>query len=165
MGGPFTLRSGAVSDWYVDARQTTFDGEGATIVGRAMAEALDDEVTAVGGMTIGADPIALATAMVSTRDGRPLRAFTVRKTPKDYGLGGRIVGPVGPSDRIAVVEDTTSTGGAIAEVLDALTEAGLHVVEALALVDRSDGRAARVAADRGVSYRALVTPADLGVEA
>ena len=100
--GPFTLRSGEVSDWYIDARQTTFDGAGATLVGRCVAAVLPETVEAVGGMTMGADPIAVATAVVVSGD-RSLRAFSIRKAEKDHGVGGRLVGPIGPGDRVAVV--------------------------------------------------------------
>ncbi len=161
--GPFTLRSGEVSDWYLDGRQTTFDGAGAVLVGRAVLAALPDEVTAVGGMTMGADPIAIATAVEGARRRRPLRAFSVRKDPKGHGLGGRLVGPLRPGDVVAVVEDTSTTGGALSEAVDVLQEAGHAVVLAVALVDRSDGAAATLLGDRGVPFVALVTPADLGV--
>lgn len=158
--GPFTLRSGEVSSWYLDARQTTFDGEGARLVGAAVAEALEDEVEAVGGMTIGADPIAVATVVSA---GRPLRAFSIRKSAKDHGTGGRLVGPVTAGDRVAVLEDTTTTGGALLEAIDVAEAEGLQVVQVLSLVDRSDGRVGGLVDDRGLPYRALVTPAALGV--
>ena len=83
--GPFQLASGAMSDWYLDGRQTTFDGSGARLVAAAVNAVLVDGVTAVGGMTMGADPIAVATVVVSDR---PLKAFSVRKAPKDHGVGG-----------------------------------------------------------------------------
>lgn len=161
--GPFTLRSGEQSDWYLDARQTTFDGDGAWRVGRAVLDALDESVEAVGGMTMGADPIAVATAMVSVSRGRPLRAFSIRKEAKGHGVGGRVVGPVGPGTRVAILEDTTTTGGAAWEAMEAARDAGLEVVQAISLVDRSSGRAAERFAGSGVPYRALLTPADLGV--
>jgi orotate phosphoribosyltransferase len=161
--GEFTLRSGARSDWFVDARQTTFSGEGALLVAQAVLEVLAQEVTAVGGPAQGADPIALATAVVGTQEGRPLKAFSVRPRPKEHGLGGRLLGPVGPSDRVAVVEDTTTSGGSLLETVDALSDEGIPVVQAVVLVDRSGGLAASAFAGRGIPYRALLTPADLGV--
>ena len=93
-GGPFTLRSGEVSDYYVDARRSFFSGEGAALVGEVVASLVPDTATAVGGMTMGADPIAVATALIATQSGRPLNAFSVRKQTKDHGTGGRLVGPV-----------------------------------------------------------------------
>ena len=162
--GPFTLRSGAVSSWYLDARQTTFDGEGAWLVGRAVLEVLDPEVEAVGGMTMGADPIAMATAMVATSEGRPLQAFSIRKTSKDHGIGGRLVGPVATGTRVAILEDTTTTGSAAVEAAEQAADEGLRVVQAVALVDRSSGMAAINFGVLGVPHVAVVTPADLGVE-
>ena len=161
--GPFTLRSGAVSDWYIDARQTTFDGEGAVTVGEAVLDALDPTVSAVGGLTMGADPIAIATASAGAAAGRPLRAFSVRKEAKEHGTGGRLVGPVGPDDVVAVLEDTTTTGSAMFEAIDALTDAGIRIAQVITLVDRSHGVAASKVAAAGIPYLALVTPQDLGV--
>ncbi|MGB5431933.1 MAG: orotate phosphoribosyltransferase [Acidimicrobiia bacterium] len=161
--GPFTLRSGAISGWYIDARQTTFDGAGAILVGKAVVEALDDEITAVGGLTMGADPIAVSAAAAAAADGRSLRAFSVRKEAKDHGTGGRIVGPVGPDDIVAVLEDTTTTGSAMFEAMDALTDAGIRIAQVVTLVDRSNGIAATKVGAAGISYVALVTPSDLGV--
>ena len=163
--GPFTLRSGAVSTWYLDARQSTLDGEGAWIVGRAVMEVLEPAVEAVGGMTMGADPIAVATAMVATSQGRGLRAFSIRKTVKDHGTGGRLVGPVDSGAKVAILEDTTTTGGAAVEAAKYALEEGLEIVQAIALVDRSGGVAARNFAVLGIPHVALVTPADLGVNA
>ena len=163
--GPFVLASGAVSDWYLDARRTTFDGEGARLVGEAVASVLHDDVDVVGGMTMGADPIAVATAIVATGDGRPLRAFSVRKEPKDHGTGGRLVGPVTPGDRACVLEDTTTTGAALVEAVDALEAAGVPVVQAVALVDRSGETVAALLADRGIPYLPLIRPVDLGIGA
>jgi orotate phosphoribosyltransferase len=161
--GPFTLRSGATSTWYLDARQTTFDGRGASLVGACVLEVLSPVVVAVGGMTMGADPIAVATAMAATTAGRPLRAFSIRKAEKDHGAGGRLVGPVGSGDRVAVVEDTTTTGGALVEAIQVLQAEGVSVSEAVTLVDRSDGTVAVRLEDLGIPFTALVVPAQLGV--
>jgi orotate phosphoribosyltransferase len=161
--GPYTLRSGETSDWYLDGRQTTYDGGGALLVGRAVLEALAPDVDAVGGMTMGADPIAVATAVEAARRSRPLRAFSVRKAEKGHGVGGRLVGPLRPGDRIAVVEDATTTGGALVEAIEVLEDAGYEVAQVVALVDRSGGRVTSLLAERGVPYRALVSVADLGV--
>jgi orotate phosphoribosyltransferase len=161
--GPFTLRSGAVSDWYLDARQTTFDGDGAWRVGEAVLEVLDPTVGAVGGLTMGADPIAVATAMVSASKGRPLRAFSIRKSAKDHGTGGRLVGPVKAGDLVAILEDTTTSGAAAYEAAQHAREMGLQLVQTIALVDRSDGSARDRLEGLGVPFVALLRPADLGV--
>lgn len=162
--GPFTLRSGAVSDWYVDARQTTFDGAGARHVGEAVLSVLDPEAAAVGGMTMGADPIAIATAMVAAQQGRALKAFSIRKEPKDHGTGGRLVGPITADMPLAVLEDTTTTGGAAVEAARYLLDEGFTIVQAIALVDRSAGKAKGNFAELGIPHVSLVTPADLGFE-
>jgi len=161
--GPFQLSSGGVSSWYLDGRQTTFDGTGAQLVGAAVAELLDDDVTAVGGLTMGADPVAVATAMAGAD--RDLKAFSIRKEAKDHGTGGRLVGPITTEDRVALVDDTITTGGAFIDASDALTEAGVTVVQAIAVVDRSGGVVERRLAERGIPFTAVVVPADLGVEA
>ncbi len=161
--GPFTLRSGEISDWYIDARQTTFDGWGAILVGEAVFAALDSRVTAVGGMTLGADPIAVATAISAARARKPIQSFSIRKESKDHGTGGRLVGPVSADDVVAVLEDTTTTGAALTEAIEVLIDAGIEVVQAIALVDRSGGAVGARLAEAGIPYRPLITPEDLGV--
>ena len=158
--GPFRLASGAMSDWYLDGRRTTFDGAGGRLVAAAVRSVLAPGVSAVGGMTMGADPIAVATAVIGDP---PLRAFSIRKAAKDHGTGGRIVGPVDQSDVIAALEDTTTTGGSMAEAIEVLVEAGMNVVQAVTIVDRSGGKAAIALGRLEVPLTALVTPEDLGV--
>ena len=161
--GPFTLRSGAVSDWYIDARQTTFDGPGAAAVGDAVLDILDPGVAAIGGMTIGADPIAVATVVRGAGAGRHLRAFSIRKEEKGHGVGGRLVGPVSAGDRVAMVDDTVTTGGALIESIEVANQAGLVVVQVLAIVDRSGGVVAERLRDFDLGFAALVDVAELGV--
>ena len=162
--GPFTLRSGETSSWYIDARQTTFSGRGAAIVGEAVLAEVPDGVDAVGGLTMGADPIAVATAIAAARAGRSVKAFSVRKAAKDHGTGGRLVGPLSAGDRVVALEDTTTTGSALAEAIEALRAEGVVVEKAVALVDRSGSVAAEKIEDLGVPYVAIVRPSDLGVE-
>lgn len=161
--GPFTLRSGQVSEYYIDARQTTFDGRGAALVGAAVVAVLDPSVRALGGLTMGADPIAIAAAMAGAAAGVPLRAFSIRKAAKDHGTGGRLVGPVGPGDRVAMLDDTVTTGGALIEAIEVAAGEGLVVVQAVCLIDRSGGLVASKLEDLGIPYTAVVTPRDLGV--
>lgn len=161
--GPFVLRSGEKSDWYIDARQTTFSGTGARLVGAAVVGLIPDGIDAVGGMTMGADPIAVATAMVAAESGRELLAFSIRKEAKDHGTGGRLVGPIGARSRVVVLEDTTTTGGALSDAVDALRSEDVEVVLAISLVDRSCGVTARRMSELDVPYVALLTPTDLGV--
>ena len=160
--GPFTLRSGAVSDWYLDARQTTFSGAGALLVGAAVLEQLDD-VVAVGGLTMGADPVAIGTAMYASLHGFQLRAFSIRKEVKDHGAGGRLAGPVSPGDRVAMVEDTTSTGGAFFEAIDVAMAEGLEVVQAVVLVDRSGDKVSELMKQRRLKYSIVLRPEQLGL--
>lgn len=162
--GPFTLRSGAVSDWYLDARQTTFSGEGARLVGRVMVEHIDPRALAVGGLTMGADPVAIATAIAAAEAGRPLSAFSIRKEAKSHGTGGRLVGPVGPGTKVTIVEDTTSTGGAMVEAIEAARASGLEILNAVALIDRSGGKAGELMESVGVEFSGILAPDDLGVE-
>lgn len=162
--GPFTLRSGEVSSWYIDARQTTFSGAGARLVGAAVLTEVPDDVDAVGGMTMGADPIAVAAAIVASGRGFDLASFSIRKAGKDHGVGGRLVGPIGAGSRVVALEDTTTTGSALVEAIEALQGDGVEVVKAVALVDRSNGVAGERVEALGIPYVALVTPQDLGVE-
>lgn len=158
--GPFTLASGATADWYLDARQTTFSADGGRLVGAAVLEVLDPRVRAVGGMTMGADPIAFAAAFGS--DGR-IDAFSIRKAEKDHGTGGRLVGPVEPGTPVAILEDTTTTGTALVEAIDVAEAAGLAVVQAIALFDRSGDTVRDLMRQRALPYVALAVPSDLGV--
>lgn len=162
--GPFTLRSGEVSSWYVDARQTTFSGAGARLVGAAVLTEVPVGVDAVGGMTMGADPIAVATAIVAADQGIDLASFSIRKAEKDHGVGGRLVGPVGAGSRVVALEDTTTTGSALIEAIEALRVVGVEIVKAVSLVDRSYGAVATRVEALGIPYVALVTPQDLGFE-
>ncbi|MDX1468099.1 MAG: orotate phosphoribosyltransferase [Acidimicrobiia bacterium] len=161
--GPFTLRSGKTSSWYIDARQTTFDGFGAALAGAAVLDVLSDEVEAVGGMTMGADPISVATAVLASQSGRPLRAFSIRKEEKDHGVGGRLVGPVTAGTNVAIIEDTTTTGGAPIAAAETARAEGLNIIQAISVVDRSRGAAGAKFEAMDIPYVALVKPADLGV--
>lgn len=162
--GPFTLRSGAVSDWYIDARQTTFSGEGARLCGAAVLEEIPEGVDAVGGMTMGADPIAIATALLAADGGTDLVSFSIRKEAKDHGTGGRLVGPVAAGARVVVLEDTTTTGSALMHAIEVLREADVEVIKAISLIDRSRGVTAKRVEALGIPYVAIITPRDLGVE-
>jgi orotate phosphoribosyltransferase len=162
--GPFLLRSGERSDWYMDARQTTFAGIGARLVGAAVLEHVPEGIDAVGGMTMGADPIAVATAIAAADAGRDVAAFSIRKEEKDHGTEGRLVGPVGPGAKVVVLEDTTTTGGALGEAVDVLQDSFVLTVLVLALVDRSNGATAHAMERRGIDYIALTTPADFGID-
>lgn len=158
--GPFHLSSGGTSAWYLDGRQTTYDGVGGRLVGGCVWHLMLSEATAVGGLTMGADPVAIAAALVSDR---PLKAFSVRKETKAHGTGGRLVGPVTSEDKAVVVDDTTTTGASLVEATRALRAEDVDVVQAIVVVDRSAGVAAAQMDSLDVPYAAVVVPGDLGV--
>jgi|SRR5690242_15031405 len=140
--GVFTLSSGRQSTLYIDARLTTMSPEGLSTIGPLGLHALRDRgwrAQAVGGLTLGADPIAYAISYASALEAPPLRAFTVRKAPKTHGTGKLIEGPLVAGDRVAIIEDTITTGGSALKAVEAVRDAGATVVGVLALVDREEG--------------------------
>ncbi len=144
---PFKLASGRESPYYVDCRPVTHSAEGLALMGEIIFDLIKDlEVQAVGGLTMGADPLAHAAALVSFRKGKPINAFAVRKFTKDYGAGGRVVGDVNPGDRVVILEDVVTTGGSALQAVDAAREFGLEVVQVIILVDREEGGRKAVAA-------------------
>lgn len=142
--GRFTLASGRESSHYVDARLTTMSPEGLALIGPLALEAIRERgwpVDAVGGLTLGADPIAYATALASVTAPPLVRAFTVRKEAKQHGTGRLIEGPMRDGDRVVVIEDVITTGGSALRAAEAVQRAGAIVSGILALVDREeDGR-------------------------
>ena len=122
----------------------------------AVLEVLVPDAVALGGMTMGADPIALASAVVATERARALRAFSIRKEAKDHGTGGRLVGPVEAGDRVALLDDTVSTGSALFEALDVARSEGLEIVQAICLVDRSQGAVSARMAQVQIPYVPLI---------
>lgn len=161
--GTFTLSSGRTSTLYIDARLTTMSPDGLALIGPMALAAIDEEgwtVDAVGGLTLGADPISYAAAYASTLAGRPVRAFTVRKEPKAHGAGRQVEGPFRTGDRVVVIEDVITTGGSALKAIEALRAAGATIVGVLALVDREEG--GREAIEQGgVPVRALVRAREL----
>src|SRR5919206_759916 len=140
--GRFTLASGRQSTLYIDARLTTMSPDGLAAIGPlglAALRATGWDVQAVGGLTLGADPIAYAIAYASALAGTPVRAFTVRKEAKTHGTGKLIEGPFRAGDRVAVIEDVITTGSSAARAANAVRAAGGAVVGILALVDREEG--------------------------
>ncbi len=161
--GEFTLSSGRPSTLYIDARLTTMSPEGLTIIGSVGLRALRDaswNVDAVGGLTLGADPIAYAIAFTSAATQRPIRAFTVRKETKSHGMGRLIEGPFHAGDHVAIIEDVITTGGSAIKAAHAVREAGGEIVGVLALVDREAG--GREALEReGFKVIALTRASDI----
>jgi orotate phosphoribosyltransferase len=140
--GTFTLSSGKTSTLYIDARLTTMSPDGLVLIGALVLEtlaALRWEVDAVGGLTLGADPVAYATAYASASTPKPLRGFTVRKEAKSHGTGQLIEGPFRRGDRVLVIEDVITTGASALKAASAIQHAGGVVVGVLAVVDREEG--------------------------
>lgn len=161
--GHFTLKSGRKSDWFIDAKQTTCRPEGMLLVADAALAVLPEDITAIGGLTMGADSVAFGIAAVAATRGRELRSFSVRKEVKDHGAGGRIAGALEPGDRVAIVEDAVTRGVSMLEAAEVVRAAGAVPVLLLPVVDRG-GTVAELAAKEGISLLALVTAPDLGFE-
>lgn len=158
--GDFVLKSGARSSWFIDGKQSICRGDGIRLVADAVLDAIPDDVGAIGGLTMGADPVAFGTAAIAATRGRELRSFSVRKEPKGHGAGGRIAGALEPGDRVVVVEDVVSRGTSLLEAASAIREAGAEPVLLLAVVDRG-GTVGDLAAAEDLPFRALVTAQDL----
>jgi orotate phosphoribosyltransferase len=159
--GDFVLTSGGRATWYIDLRRILLNGEGAALAGKVMLETTAGlAYDAVGGLTLGADPVATAMMHAATEVGRPLDAFVVRKEGKAHGLQRRIEGPDVAGRRVLAVEDTSTTGGSVLTAVDALREAGAEVVGVAVVVER--GARDRVA-ERGLPFRAAYSMSDLGL--
>jgi orotate phosphoribosyltransferase len=160
--GRFVLASGRESDLYVDVRQTTLNAEGSWVVAKLILERLRPEVAAVGGLTLGADPIACAVAPVAWAAGRTVHAFLIRKEAKGHGTQEWLEGKssLPPGTKVAIVEDTTTTGGSLLTAIDRARASGLDVVQCITVVDRQEGAAEALAA-RGFALEALATRAEL----
>jgi orotate phosphoribosyltransferase len=157
--GQFTLASGRVSTLYIDARMTTLSPEGLALIGRLGLAEIDQagwNPQAVGGLTLGADPISCAISYASNATSNPIRAFVVRKATKTHGTGKRIEGPFDPGDRVVVTEDVITTGASALSAVEAIRETGARILGVLALVDREEG--GREALEReGLEVRVLAT--------
>jgi orotate phosphoribosyltransferase len=164
--GTFRLASGREASFYLDAKQVVLDAHGAMLVGRAILErlrSLGPLPAAVGGMSIGADPITSAVITMAGVEGLPLKGFMVRKEPKDHGTKKYVEGPVEPGQRVVIVEDVTTTGGSSLLAIDRVHEFGLVVERVVTVIDRLAGAKEAFAA-RGIPLESLVTIRDLGIE-
>jgi orotate phosphoribosyltransferase len=161
--GDFVLKSGRRSTWFIDSKQTVCRPGGMLLVADAVLGAVPDEATAIGGLTMGADPVAFVAAGVAATRGRALKAFSVRKEAKDHGSGGRVAGALDPGDKVVVTEDTVTRGTSLLEAVTAVRQVGAEVVLALAVVDRG-GAAAKLLSREGVTFRALLGAPDLGFD-
>ena len=163
--GDFTLSSGKQATYYVDMRKLTLDHRAAPAIGRIMNDLIADieGVVAVGGLTLGADPIANSVMHATADSARPLDAFVVRKEPKDHGRGRQIEGAEVAGKRVVVLEDTSTTGQSALKAVEALRKAGAEVAAVAVIVDRATGAQAAIEA-AGLEWRAAIDLNDLGLE-
>jgi orotate phosphoribosyltransferase len=161
--GDFVLKSGRRSSWFIDSKQTVCRPEAMLLVADAVLSVVPADATAIGGLTMGADPVAFVAAGVAATRGRLLNAFSVRKEAKDHGGGGRIAGALDPGDRAVITEDTVTRGTSLLEAAHAVRDAGAEPVLLVAVVDRG-GTVEAMAAAEGLPFRALLTAPDLGFD-
>ena len=162
--GDFTLTSGKRASYYIDLRKLSLDHRAAPLMGDVLLDLIADlpDVAAVGGLTMGADPLANAVLHRGLARGLEVDAFVVRKEPKDHGRGRQIEGPELAGKRVVVLEDTSTTGGSPLKAIEALRKVGAEVVAVAVIVDRATGAQAAIEA-AGVEYRAAITLDDLGL--
>ena len=159
--GKVILSSGKEADYYVDLRRVTLDSTAAPLVGDVMLDLVKDwEFDAVGGLTLGADPVATAMMHIAAQKGKKIDSFVVRKAEKAHGLQRRIEGPDVQGKRVVAVEDTSTTGGSVLTAVEALREAGAIVVGVAVIVER--GAKGKVT-EAGLEYRAVYSLQDLGL--
>ena len=164
--GEFVLKSGALSSWFLDTKQTACRADGIIAVTDAIVEVFGDDlqtIDAIGGLTLGADPMAYGVAAVLGTRGIDLRSFSVRKEAKQGGVTGRIAGALQPGDRVLVTEDTTTRGTSLIEAVDQIEAFGAEPVFMSVIVDRG-GTCAGMAEERGIDYRPLLVAPDLGYD-
>lgn len=161
--GDFTLASGQKSNYYLDGKQITLHSHGLRLVSEGLLELLDDvEFEAIGGMSIGADPIIGGVLTVAAEQGRSLDGFLVRKQAKKHGTNRYVEGPARPGAKVVVVDDVVTTGGSSLEAVDRIEEFGCQVMCVVGVCDRLQGGAANFA-KRNLPFRCLLTIDDLGV--
>lgn len=164
--GDFTLKSGAKSSWFLDTKQTACRPDGVVAMTDAVIEVFGDvldEIDAIGGLTMGGDPVAYGVQAVAATRGHDLRSFSVRKEPKTGGITGRIAGALEPGDRVLVTDDTTTRGTSPMEAAEQIEAYGAVPAFMTVIVDRG-GTCAAMAAAKGIDYRPLLTSLDLGFD-
>ena len=162
--GEFTLVSGKKASYYLDGKQVTLDAAGARLIGAGILEVLSGRMPdAVGGMSIGADPITAAVLTLAGAEEIPLRGFMVRKEPKGHGLERYIEGPVTAGERVVIVEDVVTTGGSSLLAIDRAEQFGLEVAGVVAIIDRLEG-GRQAFLDRGCWFETLLTVEDFGIK-
>lgn len=159
--GDFVLKSGATSTWFLDTKQTACRPDGMLLMADVALGLIPADATAIGGLTVGADPVAYGVAAIGATRGAGLKSFTVRKEAKDHGVKGRIAGALEPGDRVVITEDTVTRGTSIIEAVDAVREFGAIPVLITVIVDRG-GTCGAMAAAAGVPFEPMLTAPDLG---
>ena len=159
--GDFVLKSGATSTWFLDTKQTACRPDGMLLMANVALGLIPDDATAIGGLTVGADPVAYGVAAVGATRGARLKSFTVRKEAKDHGVTGRIAGALEPGDRVVITEDTITRGVSIMEAVDAVREFGATPILITVIVDRG-GTCGAMAAAAGIPFVPMLTAPDLG---
>ena len=159
--GTFTLKSGATSSWFLDTKQTACRPEGMLLVAEVALSLIPPDAQAIGGLTMGADPVAFGVAAVAATRGRNLRSFSVRKEAKDHGITGRLAGALQPGDRVVITEDTVTRGTSIMEAVEVVRAFGAEPVLITVIVDRG-GTCGAMAGAAGVPFVPMLTALDLG---
>lgn len=161
--GDFTLASGKKSKYYLDGKQISLHSAGLRLVSQGLLELLKDvEFSAIGGMSIGADPIVGGVLVAAAESGRSLDGFLVRKEPKGHGTQRYIEGPVQAGGKVVVIDDVVTTGGSALQAVERITEFGCQVVCVVGIIDRKEGGGANFAA-KGLPFRSLLTIEDFGI--
>lgn len=161
--GEFILKSGRKSSWFLDTKQTACRPEGILLIATVALSLFPEHVDAIGGLTMGSDPVAFGVAGVAATRGRYLRSFSVRKETKDHGIKGRVAGALQPGDRVVIVEDTVTRGTSLFEAVDVVRAYGAEPVLITVIVDRG-GTCAAMAVQAGIPYMPMLTAPDLGYE-
>ncbi len=159
--GSFKLKSGRTSNWFLDSKQTACRSDGILLVADVALAILPSDIDAIGGLTMGADPVAFGIVAVAATRGRTFRSFSVRKESKDHGVTGRIAGALKPGDRVAIVEDTVTRGTSLFEAVEVVKAFGANPVFITVIVDRG-GTCATMASDAKITYEPMLSAPDLG---
>ena len=161
--GDFTLKSGRKSSWFLDTKQTACRPDGILLVADVALKIIPKDATSIGGLTMGADPVAFGIAAVGATRGINLRSFSVRKEAKDHGVTGRLAGAIQPGDKVVITEDTVTRGTSLFEAVDVVRAFGAEPVFITVIVDRG-GTCAAMAAEAGIPYQPMLTAPDLGFD-
>ena len=161
--GDFTLKSGRKSTWFLDTKQTACRPDGILLVAEVALSMIPEKASAIGGLTMGADPVAFGIAAVGATRGINLRSFSVRKEAKDHGVTGRLAGALQPGDKVVITEDTVTRGTSLFEAVEVVKAFGAEPIFITVIVDRG-GTCAAMTAEAGIPYRPMLTAPDLGFD-